>query len=229
MHPQGERVAILCALFAIVLHIFDKRNLAAVVACFGIASILCVNVPACKTTKNRGRHCLSKYSELFDMEGNNQEMIEDVADNDPIPENEYEYQEEEEDIQYNDPDIIPHYLETEMAEEQSDTLLTDETQDQQQVASNFATHNVPITNKHQKLQIMYDPEERYGDFIAEHSGPPAYVGRWRTTTQWNHRVGPPPIAPNPMGRDRLRRIEPVKTNHSYNSRTGRLSRYAWLT
>ena len=55
----------------------------------------------------------------------------------------------------------------------------------------------------------------YGEFVADHTGPPRGVGAR-------------PICTLP-GNDLLRRIEPVKKNQQYNSQTGRLSRYAWLS
>ena len=74
----------------------------------------------------------------------------------------------------------------------------------------------PVT----QTPILYDPENRiYGEFVGDYTGPPRGVGSRPA----------PSCAATLHGNDRLRRIEPVKTNQHYHSQTGRLSRYAWLS
>lgn len=75
------------------------------------------------------------------------------------------------------------------------------------------THTQTITTNATDTQL---PDDRtYGEFVADHTGPPRGVGARPMCTL--------------QGNDRLRRIEPVKKNQHYNSQTGRLSRYAWLS
>ena len=232
MHHLNERLAISCALFAILLHSFDKRKLAALVACVGIASLcLCAPVHIHIPPTNR-RHRPSNSFELFDNTTGSDHI---VGPTEQAMTDEGQAMTEEEQAMTNEQAAMDEQAmpDEEAVTDNSGNAMDPKDEPNVQQATPNVGMRIVSAQSNKKLQVVYDPEERYGDFIADHSGPPAYVGRWRAAgaAQWN-RVSPPPIAPNPLpfvGRDRLHRIEPVKTNQSYNSRTGRLSRYAWLT
>lgn len=221
------QLSLFCGLTAILLHIIQKKNCAIVVAITGIV-LLCINMRCNIMDRDWpyrdydiSPNALDRSDELFD-EGEPSVSTQLDSDVDTqtttaTPPVEAEQQ-----------GTMPVYqngtshTDTGMVETPPvavvDELVTQPTQ------NHMMFRSPPIIGP---IPILFEMEGPYGEFIAEHTGPPRNVGRWRTTTSGpdqRNRVGPPP-----KGRDRLHRIEPIKTNPGYNSQTGRLSRYAWLS
>jgi hypothetical protein len=218
---QQLQLSLFCGLTAILLHIIRKKKCATVAAVIGIL-ILCINI---RYTQPLHHNCdgYNPKDQQFEH------FTEEEADV-PTPGAQAEYKEQ------TPMDVIPL-----PQTDQEVVNLTNETppeeigmySNEEENIGNVSPH--PIDNfigtslPAGPIPVVFEMEGPYGEFIAEHTGPPLQLRRWRTTTtgpDHRNRVGPPP---QPHGRDRMHRIEPIKTNPGYHSQTGRLSRYAWLS